>query len=298
MRIRKQRYLNLATRRTIAATGVQAVWRSYAVRKDVSRRIAMARRIQRFYRTYCAYVVVRTLVFQRRTGARASWKKQDMAALRIQVWYKHYIKQVRAIADRKGRLERANTFSEERVEREAAAWRRVAGADEDLMAVRLQKFFSGIVWRKREHTRQTTMRARRSASSKIQRCWRWSKASTIKDRKREQRAAQRATRKRIEEVTEATLDMQRIARRFLARLEYHRRVQRGVRRNDAACVLQRVLYILEGSLILAVLSNGSMRQMSSDIAKLFDVCRRPSPHWRHVLLQNRLFRPRLKGVAL
>jgi hypothetical protein len=238
------RALRRQQRETIAATGIQACWRAHHCRQQIYHRLRSATRVQRFYRLYRAYLLVRTAVFQRRCFKRAVLKRRDFAALKIQVWWKHWIKQVRAkrILAAK-RLELA-AHLERKVEREALAWRRVAGVDEDAMAGVLQRFFRCVIWRRREHERQVAIRRRRGAASKIQRCYRWSKASSILERKRQERLHERAIKKRVQEVREAVMDIQRIARRFLARLQYRRLLRAKQHRHDAASILQRLYYVV------------------------------------------------------
>lgn len=230
-------------RQQCAATCVQAVYRSFAVRQSLYGKQKGAGRIQKFFRKFRAFLQVRLLVFYRRGQRRDVLLRRNKAATTIQRFFRREIVRLTALRALRAKRQLASDYVNSFVAKDALMWQRLRLVDEDAMARRIQHFFRCVKWRRHEAKRAIVSRRQRRAASRIQRLFRWHVAAKVLTRRAAKRRHQSALQRRKEEVWEATIDVQKTVRMFLAKLERRRRQARVDRRHAAARTLQRMYRI-------------------------------------------------------
>ena len=125
--------------------------------------------------------------------------------------------------------------------RASIAWNAVKDVNEEQCVRCMQRAFRKVLQARRVLSQLRQKKLRDNAANKIQAAWVRHRARETVIVVRKQKAAKLLIRKRIQEVAEATKDAQRVVRGFLAK-RYCARLRAVIhRRNQAACVIQRMV---------------------------------------------------------
>ena len=226
--------------RTLSIIVTQSVARGRRVRKWLARRLGAVRKIQRFTRIFILYKLMRLAIFSRRIWRRDRLRLLNDMATRIQRWHRHWILQRRALRElwsRQGRLERhfVTFFT-----RDIKYWQDVKYLDDDLCRLTVQRWSVGLGVRRRMFALWTETQRRVKAARTLQRMFRFRHAKIVVDSLRSAKVVRDTVCRRRQEFREAAIDIQRAARKFLARKELIRRQERQQQKVAAACTIQRL----------------------------------------------------------